>query len=342
MKTNYYFPKKMSFYSLFGLLALLTTSCGSYQNSSYYDNDGIYGDNEKSKSREVANSNSGYYKEYFSSLSKENEQVFTDVEKYSSQNDSIKRNVANEQQPTNNYPSWGSNPDNVTVNIYNSGWYTPSWGYYSNNWYGNYWGYNGWYGNYWGYNGWYSPSWSWSWGWNSWYGPSWYGYYGYNYYPYGYGYYGNNWGWNNGHLGHNYAYSGGRRNTNFISNGNGGGYISNRRTSGIIGRSDNSFSPRPTSIGRDQSTSSPRNYTPSAYSSPRNNTSSPSNPSYSTPRSYTPSSTSTPSSPSYSTPRSYSTPSRSYSPSSYGGGSYGGGGGYSGGGRSGGGGGGRR
>ena len=26
-----------------GIVAILTTSCGSYQNSSYYDNDGVYG-----------------------------------------------------------------------------------------------------------------------------------------------------------------------------------------------------------------------------------------------------------------------------------------------------------
>jgi len=344
MKTNYFFTKKMSIYSLFGLFALLTTSCGSYQNTSYYDNDGIYGGDEKPKAKETSNANSSYYKEYFSSLNKENDQVFTDVENYSSYNDTIKKNETNDQN-ANSYTGWGSNTDNVTVNVYNSGWgynnwYTPSWGYYAGGYYGNYWGYNGWYGNSWMYDGWYSPSWSWGWGWNSWYGPSWYGYYGYGYNPYGY--YGNYWGWNNGNLGHNYAYSGGRRNSNFIADGNGGGYISNRRTSVSGGRSSfngtrnpNSISPRSTSINRDYQTSNPRSYTPasSSSSSPRSYTPS-------SPRSYTPS---TPSSTSTSTPRSYTPPTRSYTPSSYGG-SSGGGGSYGGssgggGGRSGGGGG---
>jgi hypothetical protein len=47
MKTNYFSSKKMSIYSLFGLIMITTISCGSYQNKSYYDNDGIYGSNER-------------------------------------------------------------------------------------------------------------------------------------------------------------------------------------------------------------------------------------------------------------------------------------------------------
>jgi hypothetical protein len=42
MKTNI-FITKASLYSLIGFLSVLITSCGSYQNSSYYG-DGIYGD----------------------------------------------------------------------------------------------------------------------------------------------------------------------------------------------------------------------------------------------------------------------------------------------------------
>jgi hypothetical protein len=321
MKTNYFLTKKTCIYSLFGLFTLIASSCGSYQNTSYYDNDGIYGGNEKTKTKEDTKGNSSYYKEYFSSLNKENEQLFTDVEKYSSQNDTIKKNEPIVQNNTS-YTGWGSNTDNVTINIYNNGWYTPSWGYY-----GNYWGWNnGWYGNYWGYNGWYSPS--WGWGWNSWYGN-----YGYGYNPYGY--YGNNWGWNNGNLGHNYAYSGGRRNTNFISNGNGGGYISNRRTSATTTGRTNSFG-RTNSLDGTRITPGTR----TESSSTRNNT-------YSTPRNYNPAPTYTPTSTpsSSSTPRSYTPPTRTYTPSSSGGGSYGGSsgggsyGGSSGGGRSGGGGG---
>ena len=43
MKTYSSFTRKNALFCIFGLLAILTTSCGSYQNSSYYDNDGVYG-----------------------------------------------------------------------------------------------------------------------------------------------------------------------------------------------------------------------------------------------------------------------------------------------------------
>ena len=43
MKTNYTFQQKtLRFLSLF-VGAITVTACGSYQNSSYYDNDGVYG-----------------------------------------------------------------------------------------------------------------------------------------------------------------------------------------------------------------------------------------------------------------------------------------------------------
>ena len=75
MKTNYFIKEKSAIYTLFGLLALVVTSCGSYQNKSYYDNDGIYGGGERNVATET-NSNNAYYREYFSSLNKENEEIF--------------------------------------------------------------------------------------------------------------------------------------------------------------------------------------------------------------------------------------------------------------------------
>ena len=43
MKTNYIFQSKtLRLLSLF-VGGIAVTSCGSYQNSSYYDNDGVYG-----------------------------------------------------------------------------------------------------------------------------------------------------------------------------------------------------------------------------------------------------------------------------------------------------------
>ncbi|RAR70841.1 hypothetical protein [Flavobacterium aciduliphilum] len=341
MKTNQYLIKKTSLFFFFAVLTITANSCGSYQNSSYYDNDGIYGTSENVRpERHETARNGNYYKDYFSSLHKDNEQVFTDVDKYSTYKDSIAPNNAAPNQNSNDYAGWGSNPSTTTVNVYTNGWYTPSWGRY----YGNYWGYNGWYGNSWGYNSWYAPSWSLSWGW---YGP-YYNYYGYGYYPYGYyypnyfGYYGGGyWGWTNGHIGHTYAYSGGRRNNEFIGGigSSTGGFGSGVRASNggrIVGvptnmpRNYNTLStPRISVYSPRQSDYTPRTYNPSStpnYNTPRSYSPSNSNYNYNTPRSYSPST------PSYSSPR-------SYAPS---GGGFGGGGFSGGGGRAGGGGGGRR
>ena len=47
MKTYYQINSKNIAFSLIGLVAIFATSCGSYQNSSYYDNDGVYGSYER-------------------------------------------------------------------------------------------------------------------------------------------------------------------------------------------------------------------------------------------------------------------------------------------------------
>ena len=52
MKTNYFSAKKLSIYSLFGFFSIMITSCSSYQNSSYYDGDGIYGSSEKKETKQ--------------------------------------------------------------------------------------------------------------------------------------------------------------------------------------------------------------------------------------------------------------------------------------------------
>lgn len=201
MKTNYFPSKKISIYSLFGLITMVVASCGSTQN--YQENDGIYGGSAK---KEVATSDNKY-KEYFSALNKENEEVFTDVENYSTQNDSVS-NAAE----ANDNNGWGATPSTTTVIVYDNYWGNNYWGW--NSWYGPSWG--------WGWNNWYGPN--YGWGWNNWYGSSWgwgwnYPYYG-GYYPY----YGNYYGYNNGYYG--YAYSNGRRDTRSYYNG--GGIRTNR------------------------------------------------------------------------------------------------------------------
>lgn len=375
MKTNDFFSKKSTIYSVLGFLGLMLTSCSSYQNKSYYDNDGIYSGSINRPKQTVENKKAGEYKEYFSSLNNQNQQeIFTDVNSYSSYNDSISKNktqATTTQYSQNNYSGWGNNgSENVTVNVYGNnggGWNNYGWGGGWNGWYGNNWGYNGWYGNNWGYNGWYGNNWGWGGGWNNW---------GYN------GWYGNNWGYNpwagngyygNGYYGNGYIYGIGRRNSGgYYANENGIGYYNSgrsgngNRNSSIIGgrrfenntraasdpmgiRStrnyDNNSSVRGTRTegGTRNYNSNTRNYdTSTPTRNYNNNNNAPTRNYNNNPRTEEATPTRRYSEPtrSYSQPtRSYSEPTRSYSePSRSSGGSYGGGGG----GRSSGGGGGRR
>jgi hypothetical protein len=149
------------------------------QNSSYYDTDGIYGNTYSRNIETNTQNNQNQYKEYFGSLRDDNQtpEVFTDIDNYNDYN------LDNDQE---NYPGWGSNPQGVSINVYDTGWAM-------NNWYGNNWGWNGGFG--WGMNNWYGNNWgmnNWGWngnygwgmnfgfglnnfGWNNWYGNNWYG-----------------------------------------------------------------------------------------------------------------------------------------------------------------------
>lgn len=310
MKTYYAHLKSLRAWSVFGLVAAMTASCGSYQNTSYYDKDGVYGsagsDVRKKETASTTANNQGY-KDYFDSK-QESSEVFTDVDNYTSATDST--------DTTYRYASdnagWGSSSENVVVNVYDNSWgwnywNTPAWG-----WYGSGWNWNiGW-----GWNSWYGPG----WGWNSWYGPGW-GYYG-------------GWGWG-GYYGHhhhgNYAYSLGRRGSGYNYGVNSGrrnnsyAAVGGRSGSRNYGRSavNNGGRRSVTSYSTRNSGTRNTNYSTSNSSSTRNNSN------------YTPSRSSSSSSGSS---RSYNSGSSGGSRSS--GGSYGGSSG--GGGRSGGGGGGRR
>jgi hypothetical protein len=342
MKTNYYFStKSISIYLIIGLISSVITSCGTYKNSSYYDKDGIYGSGENGKEYKVANRNSDKYKEYFSSLREDNPkgEVFTDVDNYSTNKDTINSNKNNNTESySSGYAGWGNNQQPINVTIYENNW---GWNNYG---YGNHWNY-GWNWNL-GWNSWYGPSIGYGWGWNNWYGPN----YGYNYYGYNNyynGYYNNYYSpYYNGHY-NNYSYSNGIRGR---SSGRVGGRYDfgrtdtgNRINSPVRGnsvyngiRNSNEITPRRNETSTPRYTtpriesSNPRNYSPtrSENDTPRNYSQTRSE--NSTPRSYTPSrsESSSPRSENYSTPR-------SYSPSSNSGGGYGGSsGGSSGGGRS--------
>lgn len=323
MKTNSFFTVKSNcYYSLIAMISLIFTSCGSFKNSSYYDTDGIYGGSEIKRVAVSQETQPNKYKDYFSSLqnTNDNNQVFTDVEKYST--DTINNKTTT---PVSNYSGWGNNTDHVTINVYDTNWCYGGW---NNYWYANTWNYG------WGWNNWYGPS--YGWGWNSWYGPS-YGYYGWGWNNYYNGYYGNYYGYgynqnhsysngirgyypyNGGHSGYNGVYSSGRNYSNSYSQGR-----RNETVNNVRGYSNTNYSSNPTRNSIQFGNSNTRNTSEPVriYAPTRSDNS--------TPRNYTPTRVE-----SYSTPRttysnsSYSSPSssggRTSSGGSYGGGSYGGG-----------------
>ncbi len=180
----------------FSALAALAVSCGSYQQASYYDNDGIYGGSndrvnvERVQTRPTQNKRQkeeDRYAAYFSQKAQQYDEIldgeiFTDIDSYTSNgaNDSISgAPLTDYYNSPNDYSgngAWGDNPSSVTVNIYDNGW---------NNWGGGgFWGWNDpWLWNNWGWN-----NWGWGgygWGWNRWNNWGWGGY--------GWGW--NNWGW---------------------------------------------------------------------------------------------------------------------------------------------------
>ncbi len=180
---------RQSGHLLLGLAAFAAVSCSSYRNSSYYDQDGIYSGSGGQKQTVEAGSSDNPYKEYFGTLKRETE-IFTNVDDYSAAYDTTARET---ERPRTGYGGWGSEADNVTVNIYGNNWgYWNNWSYW-NNWYGPGWGWNAWYGGpYWsiGWGNWYGPSWGWGWaspyygwGWNNWYSGYYTPYYG-NHYVY--------------------------------------------------------------------------------------------------------------------------------------------------------------
>ena len=165
--------RKFNSFSLIGLLSLFVISCGSYQNVSYYDNDGIYSSNNNPQENynnrypEQNIEESNKYASQFKSMQYEYE-YFTDVENYTSTEQDTAVVVYQNGDNTLNYAGWGNNSSDVTINYYDYGW---GW----NNWNSPYWGigWNNWYGPNWGtgWNNWYGPN--WGMGWNNWYGGYW-------------------------------------------------------------------------------------------------------------------------------------------------------------------------
>ena len=226
-------------------LGLIIASCGSYQQSSYYDNDGIYSDNTpttverrpEQRNYQQNNTETNTYSDYFGEKANQydeilDSEIFTDVDSYSSNavNDNVQQGQLTDYYSSENnyqgYGGWGDNNSNVSITIYDNGW--------------NNWGYGGLYGwanpvwgwNNWGYGGYYGYGWNNPWGWNRWnnwgYGGFGYGYAGFGfgwnnpYYGYGYGYGYRNYNRNYGYTNRSYAYNNSRRgnyNRTTINNG---------------------------------------------------------------------------------------------------------------------------
>jgi hypothetical protein len=177
--------RKINQFVLFAVCTLIFTACGSYQNVS--SNDGIYGEETENfrkenkqvivideKEREV------YEKDYFTkSLDNlqriENEEIFTDVDNYSS-NEGFDENY---NEDFNSNQPWGYEDNNVFVDININR--DPFWGGF-NHWgwgFNNPWAFNnfGWgFNNPWAFNNW-GRRWGfrnrgfgsvWDWSYNSW------------------------------------------------------------------------------------------------------------------------------------------------------------------------------
>jgi hypothetical protein len=174
---------KISAITAIVLMGVLLISCGSYQQASYYDNDGIYDEGTEKvtvinrypqqRQQPQATDKDGVYQDYFGNKAEQideimEDEIFTDVDEYYSgvDGDSLVYDEQDNYFDNNNdysgYAGWGDNATSVNINIYEgmgygfSGFGTP-------------WGWNNWgYGGYYGY-GFYSP---WRYRWSN---PWWYG-----------------------------------------------------------------------------------------------------------------------------------------------------------------------
>ena len=123
MKTFYLISKINSRHLLF-VLSLLIYSCGSFQGSSYFDNDGIYVSNKSARPNNAKrDGNINYYKKYFNDAAKNgyvssdsNETYFTDIDSYNSFNE----NDVTDVELNNSQIPWGENPSQTEVILFNN------------------------------------------------------------------------------------------------------------------------------------------------------------------------------------------------------------------------------
>jgi len=212
MQASFITLKKIVHLSAFSVIALLLNACGSYPSTTFEDSRANYNTQNSTQSQEVANIQSpsdSYYKQYFNSKTAaydalEQGTVFTDIDAYTTTGSINKDGYIVEQQTKqeDEYGPWGENSKDITINIYDHSpivrWNRPYW------WYGSGWGYS--------YN-WCSPFWGIGYGW----GYPYYGYYGWGYPFYYGGYYNNFYNPYYGNPYNGYAYSRGRRSSDYYN-----------------------------------------------------------------------------------------------------------------------------
>ncbi len=212
MQASFITFKKIVHLSAFSVIALLLNACGSYPSTTFEDSKANYNTQNSTQSQEVADQqppSDSYYKQYFNSKTSaydalEQGNVFTDIDAYSTTGSINKDGYIVEQQTKqeDEYGPWGENSKDITINIYDYSpivrWNRPYW------WYGSGWGYS--------YN-WCSPFWGIGYGW----GYPYYGYYGWGYPFYYGGYYNNFYNPYYGNPYNGYAYSRGRRSSDYYN-----------------------------------------------------------------------------------------------------------------------------
>ncbi|MBW1296809.1 hypothetical protein GBO31_14955, partial [Aquimarina litoralis] len=147
MRLKNYFQRNGAMGTFLIASLLMLTSCGSYEYVSY--DDGIYGEARSQRNYEprptatTTQSNSNYYSNYFSEKSAqidnaiEQDAIFTDVDSYSSENYDPSDTTSVALNYEGGQPSWGSDSDEVSINIINTGWnagWGPGFGWGWNNW----------------------------------------------------------------------------------------------------------------------------------------------------------------------------------------------------------------
>ena len=152
MRTKISYIKKAFPILVSGIFILLLSACGTHNNG-YGDTDGIYTSEKTSEAnddcKEVDKTN--YYKQYFKSKNgtydelPEEGAIFTDIEAYSTTDTLDEDGYIVTEEINKDYGAWGSNSDNVTVNVYNYGGYGYSY-WHRPYWYGG-WGYPSTYGH---------------------------------------------------------------------------------------------------------------------------------------------------------------------------------------------------